>query len=203
MIGQDILDLFADLGDIGMILAITLIIWLDGTAFPTVPEIWLVMIFGARADTFAGGSFLWGSTLVIVATFAGLAGNLTLYTLVKVAKLPNWIQKKMRQYTQFLIVKDERLLILNRFAPIVPYTGAFVAVCGWDLRKSVFYLFASGLAKSAAIVAIAWLSFDNLREEIAFWVAISVVAVLVTASIISSLIYRRSARSRGEISRSR
>ena len=197
MIGQDILDLFADLGDVGMLLAIILIIWLDGTAFPTVPEIWMVFIFGAHPD-----SFSWGATLVIVATLAGLAGNLTLYSLVKIAKLPNWIQKKMRQYTQFLIVKDERLLILNRFAPIVPYTGAFVAACGWNLKKSVIYLVISGMAKSAVIVAISWLSFDNLREEVAFWVAVGVVATMVTASIISSLIYRGRARKRGEIARS-
>jgi membrane protein YqaA with SNARE-associated domain len=200
VIGQDILDLFADLGDVGMLLALVLIIWLDGTAFPTVPEIWMVLIFGAQPDSFS--SFSWGAILVIVATLAGLAGNLTLYSLVKIAKLPNWIQKKMRQYTQFLIVKDERLLILNRFAPIVPYTGAFVAACGWDLRKSVIYLLISGVAKSAFIVTISWLSFDNLREEVAFWVAVGVVAIMVTASIISSLIYRRRARKRGEIARS-
>ena len=197
MIGQDILDLFADLGDVGMLLAIILIIWLDGTAFPTLPEIWMVLIFGTHSD-----SFSWGVTLVVVATLAGLAGNLTLYSLVRIAKLPNWIQKKMRQYTQFLIVKDERLLILNRFAPIVPYTGAFIAACGWNLRKSVIYLAISGLAKSAVIVTISWLSFDNLREEVAFWVAVGVVAIMLTASIISSLIYRRRARKRGEITRS-
>ena len=197
MIGQDILDLFADLGDIGMLLAITLIIWLDGTAFPTVPEIWMVMIFGTHPDSFG-----WGVAVVLVATLAGLAGNLTLYSLVKIAKLPKWIQRKMRQYTQFLIVKDERLLILNRFAPIVPYTGAFVAVCEWNLKRSILYLLVSGIAKSAVIVVISWLSFDNLRQEVAFWVAIGVVAVLVVASIISSLIYRRRARKRGEIARS-
>jgi membrane protein DedA with SNARE-associated domain len=197
VIGEDILNLFADLGDLGMLLAITLIIWLDGTAFPTVPEIWLVMIFGAHSDSFG-----WGVMLVVVATLAGVAGNLTLYSLVKIARLPNWIQKKMRQYTQFLIVKDERLIILNRFAPIVPYTGAFVAVCGWNLKKSVMYMFVSGLAKSAVIVTISWLSYDNLRQEAAFWVSVGVVAIIVIASVVSSLIYRRRARARGEIARS-
>ena len=200
MIGEDILDLFADLGDVGMLLALILIIWLDGTAFPTVPEIWMVFIFGARSDSFP--LLAWGITIVIVATLAGLAGNLTLYSLVKIAKLPHWIQKKMRQYTQFLIVKDERLLILNRFAPIVPYTGAFVAACGWNLRKSVLYLAVSGMAKSAVIVLISWLSFDNLRQEAAFWVAVGTVGILVGASIVSSLVYRWRARKRGEIARS-
>lgn len=196
-IGQDIIDLFADLGDVGMLLAITVIIWIDGTAFPTLPEVWMVLIFGAHADSFG-----WGALLIIIATLASLSGNLALFALVKIAKLPKWIQKKMRQYTQFLILKDERLLILNRFAPIVPYTGAFIAVCNWDLRKSVTYVFFSGLAKFAVIVVIAWLSYDNLRQEIAPFVSLGIVAVIVTASIVSSLVYRRRARARGEIARS-
>lgn len=195
MIGSDILDLFADLGDLGMLFAITLIIWLDGTAFPTLPEMWMVVIFGSHADSFG-----WGLEVVTVATLAGLAGNLTLYSLVKVARLPNWIQKKMRQYTQFLVVKDERLLILNRFAPIIPYTGAFVAACNWNLRKSVVYLAVSGFAKSAVIVTISWLSFDNLRQDTAVYVSLGVVGTILAASIISSLIYKRRAKARGEIS---
>jgi len=197
MIGNDILAAFADLGDVGMLLAISIIIWIDGTAFPTLPEIWTVMIFGAHADSFG-----WGVELVVIATLAGLAGNLTLYSLVRIARLPNWIQKTMRRYTQFLIVKDERLLILNRFAPIIPYTGAFVAACGWNLKKSVTYLAVSGLAKTAVIVTISWLSFDNLREEVALYVSLGVVAVLLSASIITSLLYKRRAKARGELARS-
>ena len=200
MIGNDIIDLFSDLGDVGMLLAISIIIWIDGTAFPTLPEMWVVLIFGTHAGL--ADSFAWGLLLVVIATFASLTGNLALYALVKVAKLPKWIQKKMKQYTEFLIVKDERLLILNRFAPIVPYTGAFIAVCGWDLKKSVIYVFLSGLAKFAVIVTISWLSFDNLRQEVAPFVSLGVVAILLTASIISSLLYRRRARARGELARS-
>lgn len=197
MIGNDIIDLFADLGDVGMLLAITVIIWIDGTAFPTLPEMWMVLIFGVHAESFG-----WGALLVVVATAASLTGNLALYALVKKARLPRWVEKKMRQYTQFLVVKDERLLILNRFAPIVPYTGAFIAVCNWNLSKSVAYVFVSGLAKFAVIVVISWLSFDNLRQEIAPFVSLGVVAVLISASIASSLIYRRRARVRGELPRS-
>lgn len=188
MIGEDIIDLFASLGDIGMLLALVVIIWIDGTAFPTLPEVWMIWIFGANP-----GSFTWGVLLVLVASLASLLGNFTLYALVKKAKLPGWIQRKMKQYTDFLIVRDERLLLLNRLAPVVPYTGAFIAACGWDVRKSAVYIFVSALAKFSAIVLIAWLSFDNLRRELAPWVSLAAVALLIGASVVASVVYRKRA----------
>jgi membrane protein YqaA with SNARE-associated domain len=195
-LGQSIIDLFSDLGDLGMLLAITVIIWLDGTAFPTLPEAWLVFIYSAHP-----GSFAWGAILVVVASLASILGNFTLYGLVKVAKLPGWIQRAMRKYTNWLILKDERLLILNRFAPLIPYTGAFMAVCGWNLRRCATYLLVSAVAKFSLYVVIFWLSFESLKDEVAPWVSLGVVAVVVTASIISSLVYKRK-QVRGEPARS-
>lgn len=196
-IGQDIIDLFAGLGDVGMLIAILVIVWIDGTAFPTLPEAWMVFIFGTHPD-----SFSWGATVVIVASVASLAGNFTLYALVKKAKLPHRMQRVMRGYTNWLILKDERLLILNRFAPLIPYTGAFIAVCNWNLRKCAVYIFASALAKFSAYIIIFWLSFDNLRAEVAPWVSLAIVAVVITASIAASLAYKRREQTRREPERS-
>lgn len=185
-IGQSVIGLFSDLGDLGMLLAITVIIWIDGTAFPTLPEAWMIFIFGVHPQ-----SFVWGATLVAVASLASLLGNFTLYSLVKIAKLPGWVQKAMKRYTNWLILKDERLLILNRFAPLIPYTGAFIAVCDWDVRKCAIYLFGSAIAKFSVYIVIFWLSFESLKEEVAPWVSLAIVAVVVTASIISSIVYKR------------
>jgi len=38
VIGEDIINVFASLGDLGMLLALVVIIWIDGTAFPTLPK---------------------------------------------------------------------------------------------------------------------------------------------------------------------
>jgi len=186
MIGEDIINLFASLGDLGMLLAITVIIWIDGTAFPTLPEVWMVFLYGANPDSFA-----WGAALVVTASAASLLGNFTLYSLVKAAKLPPWIQKKMKQYTDFLIVKDEKLLLLNRLAPIVPYTGAFIAVCNWDLRKCAVYIFASAIVKFSVIVLISWASFESVKDEIAPFVSLAVVIILLVSSIIASVVYKK------------
>jgi membrane protein YqaA with SNARE-associated domain len=197
MIGEDIISLFASLGDGGMLLAIAVIILIDGVGFPTIPEVWIVFIFGANPD-----SLIWGIALVLVASLSSLLGNFALYKLVKIAKLPTWIQRKMRQYTNFLIVKDERLLLLNRIAPVIPYTGAFIAACGWNLKRSAVYLFFGAIGKFSVIVVLSWLSFDNLREDIAPWVSIGFVAVMLAASLIISVIYRKRMGVGGEPSRS-
>jgi membrane protein DedA with SNARE-associated domain len=197
MIGEDIIGMFASLGDLGMLLAITVIIWIDGTAFPTLPEVWMVWIFGVHPSSFA-----WAVALIVVASLASLLGNFTLYGLVKIAKLPPWIQKKMRQYTNFLVVHDERLLLLNRIAPIVPYTGAFIATCNWNLKKCAVYIFASALAKFSIIVLISWASFDQLKDDVAPWVSLIFVAAFILVSLIVSFVYKRRQTSKGEPERS-
>ncbi len=186
MIGEDIINMFASLGDLGMLLAIVVIIWIDGTAFPTLPEVWMVFVYGTHPDSFG-----WGAALVLTASAASLLGNFTLYSLVKIAKLPKWVQKKMKQYTNFLIVKDEKLLLLNRLAPIVPFTGAFIAVCNWDVRKCAVYIFASALVKFSVIVLISWASFESVKEEVAPFVSLAVVIILLVSSIIASIIYKK------------
>jgi len=198
MIGEDIINTFASLGDIGMLLAITIIIWIDGTAFPTLPEVWMVFLYGVHPESFA-----WGAAIVITASAASLLGNFTLYSLVKVAKLPKWVQKKMKQYTNFLIVKDEKLLLLNRLAPIVPYTGAFIAVCNWNVKKSALYIFVSALGKFSIIVLISWASFESVKEEIAPFVSLAVVIILLVSSIIVSFVYKKRRLPKEEPVRSR
>ncbi len=186
MIGEEIIDTFASLGDVGMILALVAIILIDGTGVPTLPEVWMVWIFGVHFDSVG-----WAALIIIVASIASLGGNFILYSIVRFVGMPRRIQKAMRKYTDFLIVSDERLLLLNRVAPLVPYTGAFMAVCKWNLRKCVMYLITGALAKSTAVVALAWLSYDTLRQDIAPWVALIAVAVVLLVSIVASVVYKR------------
>jgi membrane protein DedA with SNARE-associated domain len=197
MIGEEIIDAFASLGDVGMILALVAIILIDGTGVPTLPEVWMVWIFGVHFDSLG-----WAVLLITVASIASLGGNFILYSVVKLIGMPKRIQKVMRKYTDFLIVSDERLLLLNRVAPLVPYTGAFIAVLNWDLRKCVLYLIIGAMAKSTVVIALAWLSYDNLRQDVAPWVALIAVAVVILISIVASVIYKRRIGVGGGTSRS-
>jgi hypothetical protein len=197
MIGEDIIGVFAGLGDAGMLLAMAIIILVDGVGFPTLPEVWMVFIFGAHPDSFA-----WGALLVLVSTLASLGGNFTLYSFVKLVKVPRRVKRIMQLYLNFIIVHDERVLLLNRAAPILPYTGAFMAVSNWNLKKCALYLMIGAMAKSSLVVVIAWLSFDNLRAEIAPWVSLGLVLTVLLISLTVSFIYKKRTGLRGVPERS-
>lgn len=170
-----------------MFIALAILIWIDGTAFPTLPEVWLVVIWRGHPDP----SFGFGTAIVLVATLASVAGTLTLYSLVRIGKLPRWIQNAMKKYTNWLILSDERLLILNRFAPLIPYTGAFIAVNNWNFRRSTTYLFASAVLKFSIWVSVFEFLQQTVAENLWHWIALGLVTAVLSTSIVISLIYRR------------
>lgn len=191
--GNQVFDLFKNLGDVGMFMALAILVWLDGTAFPTLPEVWLVAIWRGHPDP----SFGFGTVVVLVATLASVAGTMTLYALVKIGKLPKWMQNGMKKYTNWLIVSDERLLILNRFAPLIPYTGAFMAVNNWNFRRSTSYLFGSAVLKFSVWVMVFEFLQQTVAEDLWHWIALGLVTVVISTSIVVSLIYRRRNRRGG------
>jgi len=196
-VGEAIISTFSSWGPVGMLLALTLIIMIDGIGFPTLPEFWMIWIYSTNPD-----SFWWGFSVVIVSTSASLVGNFTLYSLVKIARIPRWIKKQMKRYLDFIIINDERLLLLNRVAPIVPYTGAFIAVSNWNLKKCVLYLVTGAMARSSAWVLISWQLMDEFRDEVAPWIAGGAALLVLLISLIASVIYRRRVGLRGKPERS-
>ncbi len=189
-IGQTIFDVFRGLGDLGMFIAIAIVIWLDGAIIPTIPEAWLVFIWNAHPDP----SFNFGLTLVLVSTVASVAGTLSLYSVVRLTGLPKRIQKAMSGYTNWLIVNDERLLVLNRFAPLIPYTGAFIAANDWNIRKATVYLVGSAALKFSVWVTVFAILRENLVGDLSPWISLALVAVVIGASTVASIAYRKKRR---------
>ncbi len=199
-IAQSVWDAFSGMGDAGMLSALAVLIWIDGTAFPTLPEAWLVAVIEGHT---AGGSVTpgFGAAIVLVATAASLAGTMTLYLLIRIGWLPKRVQKAMRSWTHWLVVSDERLLLLNRFAPLIPYTGAFIAVNNWDIKKSVVYMTMSGVAKFAAWVVVFTFLNEQIADSMNHWISLIVVAVVIVSSIAASIIYKRRREAGGEKAR--
>jgi len=185
-VGEAIINTFDSWGAIGMLVALTLIIMIDGVGFPTLPEFWMIWIYSTNPD-----SFWWGFAVVVVSSCASLLGNFTLYSLVKLARLPRRIKKVMQRYLDFIIVHDERLLLLNRLAPIVPYTGAFIAVSNWNLKKCVLYLVTGAVARSSVWVLISWQLMGQLADEVAPWITAGCALLVLLISLIVSVIYRK------------
>ncbi len=136
------------------------------------------------------------AALLLALALAGdLCGNLALYAVVRAYrkrdKTPGIIQRAMQKWTSFLAVKDERLILVNRIAPAVPLTGAFIAVCGWDLKRSLGYVLLGGAAKYALLLGIAAVLGITLSPDTGRWATLVAVVVLVAASLVAGQVRKR------------
>jgi len=107
----------------------------------------------------------------------GQVGGTTLLYLVgrHPTLLPDYVRRVMVKYRSSLLIKDEKIIFVNCFVPILPFLGAFVAVSNWNytkamslvvlggvLKYSVFltmsrsfhYLFETGVAQAASLLTV-------------------------------------------------
>ena len=66
-----------------------------------------------------------------------------------------------------------------------------MAVCNWNLKKCISYAAAGGSVKTSVIIVISWASYDSLKQEVAPWIAMVAIAIMMVASLVSSLIYKK------------
>jgi membrane protein YqaA with SNARE-associated domain len=184
----------AFLGPVGTPLALYLIFVLDAALFPALPEVFIALFLAVPP---AGTPLaLWALALLATAVAGEATGNALLYLVVRrvfVARgrWPRFLEKVMRRWTQFLVVKDERIILVNRVAPVVPLVGMFIAVLGWDFRRSLLYVVVGAAAKYAVLLALLATILVAYPREIAEWITITAVLVVVAVSAVTSLLYRR------------
>ncbi len=96
---------------------------------------------------------------------------------------------------QFLVVHDEKMILVNRIAPMVPLVGAFIATLKWNYRLSLLYIGVGAAAKYAFLLAlVAWLGvvYDPSTAKL---LTVGAVVVVVILSAVGSVIYRRRLKS--------
>lgn len=184
-IGEAIYDFFGPLGVPGMLLCIFLLFYIDAIIFPTVPELFTVIIFMAYPQT-------WFAVLILatiaLAEFLGLS---TLYMLITRINVPQRIRKAVNGYANFLIYNDERMILVNRFAPVLPFMGAFVSICGWSFKKSAVYTLISGVLKYGIILALSNIFFIFFSEGTASLVTLVMVFVILGISLAVTYVKKR------------
>jgi uncharacterized membrane protein YdjX (TVP38/TMEM64 family) len=108
------------------------------------------------------------------------------------------IEKVVQRYHDFLMFRDERMIIVNRIAPIVPFLGAFVAICCWSFRKSIAFTLLGGMIKYGIIIAASGAFFAYFSSGTAQTVTIVMILVIMAVSFAISLSRRRKMRKRDE-----
>ena len=188
-ISEFLFDLFAGLGDQGILLCIFFIFLLDALLIPTLPEFFFILGIGANPS--------WGFGLAVLgAGFAGeMVGVFSLYLLVKRTGLPKRVDRALKKYVNFLVVSDEKVMIINRIAPMVPFCGAFMAIMRkrWDVRKCLFWLILGYLLKYGLLMLMGESMaayFDNGTSRVVMLVAI--IIIIAVSAIVSMMRKKKS-----------
>ncbi|MCD6222430.1 MAG: hypothetical protein J7K12_01940, partial [Thermoplasmata archaeon] len=122
-------------------------------------------------------------------------GNSLLYILAKKARIPNFIKEIMKKYSSMLLLGDERILFLNNIAPVLPYSGAFMAVNEWDYKKSIFYLESGAALKFSILLSLSnsfYIFFSKGMAKKA-----TIVLIFITLAISFTLSYFRKRKIEG------
>jgi hypothetical protein len=188
MLGAEIIAFFEGIGPLGLVIAFAIISFLDGFAIPMLPEAWLMLI--ALTDVGIPAP-IWGVVLVVCGVISAVGAQVLLYLAVKRFGMPKRVNRLMNKYTKFLIVSNEKLAFVNWLAPVIPFTGAFIAVCKWKPRLAFLYSLLGGIIKMSILVSIAIL-FPLLFDPavVADASLVLVIVVLIVSLAVTYLRHR-------------
>ncbi len=161
---------FASYGPPGMLTLLLVVVFLDAIVIPLGPELLAIAIFSTDMR------LAWAAPIVAVVAVGQVGGTTLLYLVGRQPNLlPNYVRRVMIKYKSSLLIKDEKIVFVNCFVPILPFLGAFVAVSNWrytkamalvvlggvlkyslflSMSRSFHYLFETGIAQIASILTV-------------------------------------------------
>lgn len=183
---QIMFDIFGPYGAAGVVLLVFLAFLIDATVFPFLPEIFIILGFSYDpTPEFA-------AVLLLAAIVAECLGNTILYTIVERYGLPKRLRSAMEKYVDFLIVSDERMMLVNRIAPMIPYSGAFISVIeSWTLRRALFYVVIGCILKYGLVLSMSAFFYSYFSSSTAQWLMIGLVLAILAVSFVASYIRKK------------
>lgn len=185
------LDIFGPYGEPGVVLMVFLAFLLDATLIPFLPEIFIILGFSYNPEPY------FAVVLVTVSILAEALGNCVLYLIVKRIHVPKRIRSIANKYIGILLVNDERILLINRIAPMVPYSGAFIAMMdNWKLSRALFYVALGCVLKYGLILSMSSVFYAYFSSNMASIMMIVFVIIILAISL--ALSYLRKKRAFGD-----
>lgn len=186
-ISEWMLDVFGPHGAIGIIVFVALIFFIDAVLFPTLPELFFVIGFMYMPD-----SITFGIALLIIASVGEILGIALLYGIVDRIRVPERIRKIADRYVSFLMVNDEKIFLVNRFAPMIPFAGAFISIIDeWNFKKSLGYIVLGCYLKYGAILLFSGFFFVFFSSDMAQTFTIVMIIAVIAISFILSFYKKR------------
>ena len=179
-------DIFGPYGMAGVIAMVFVAFLIDATVFPFLPEIFIIIGFAYEpTPEFA-------VVLLLTAIVAECLGNTLLYCAVEKFGLPKRLKRIMNKYVSILIMNDERMMLLNRIAPMIPYSGAFISVIeSWKLSRALFYIVIGCILKYGLILSMSTFFYSYFTSDVAQYVMIGFVLLILAISLIASYIRKK------------
>jgi len=193
---ESAISFFSGMGAVWLLFILFLIIFIDALIFPMIPEVAVLLVYAFGIEMFP--VLIWAPLVLAVVIAAELSGTSSLYYLAKRARLPDVIRRKMNAYVDVLIVRDERLVLVNRAVPVLPVLGAFMAVRGWNVSRSMFYIVIGCAIKYGAIMMLASWAETYFMNSLSLYVSLGAVLAIICLSLLASYAYRRRARASKE-----
>jgi len=186
--------LFAFLGPAGTLVALFFVFVIDAAVIPALPELAVVLSFLYRTP--GTEPLSWALLLLTMAIAGEVVGNTVMFLWVRKlvvdrGHLPKIVDRMMRGWTKMLLVRDERIILVNRIAPVVPFVGAFIAVVGWSFPKSMAYIVVGAAAKYTLLLLLVGYLGVAYDPNTATLLTVGAVIVLVVASLVASLVLRK------------
>lgn len=180
------MDVFGPYGAAGVVLLVFLAFVMDATVVPAVPELFIIV--GFAYDPTPGFA-----TVLLLAAIAGeCIGNTALYLVVERFGLPRRLKKVMNRYVGILIVSDERVMLLNRIAPMIPYSGAFISVIeSWTLKRALFYIILGCILKYGLVLSMSTFFYEYFSSDMAQILMIAMIVVILALSFVASYIRKK------------
>ena len=181
-ISEWMLDVFGPYGMIGIIVFVMLIFFIDAVLFPTLPEMFFIIGFMYMPD-----NIMFGVTLLVAASIGEVLGITLLYVVIECIRMPERIKKVADRYVNFLMVSDERIFLVNRFAPMIPFAGAFISIIDkWQFRKCMFYIIFGCYLKYGIILLFSSFFYLFFSGDMAQTFSIIMIFTVIVVSFIFS-----------------
>ncbi|MDR0777953.1 MAG: hypothetical protein LBE48_00730 [Methanomassiliicoccaceae archaeon] len=187
-IGEFFESIFGPYGWIGAALLVFFIFFVDAMSVPTLPELFFVIAFMMIiAPTVQLGLLLLGAAIV-----AEVVGVTLLYLIVERVRVPERIKKIADKYIKFLVCSDERMLLINRVAPLVPFAGAFISlVDSWKLSRALLYVVIGCIVKYGFILLMSGFFYTYFSSGDAQMYTIIFIVVVIIVSIAAAFLRKK------------
>ncbi|MFA6710283.1 MAG: hypothetical protein WCR83_03035 [Candidatus Methanomethylophilaceae archaeon] len=177
---------FGPYGGWGVLLCIMLIFLIDALIFPTLPELFFVIGF------IYNPTLTFGVELLFAAAIGEVIGISILYLVVENISVPAKIKKVADRYINFLVVSDERILLVNRVAPMIPFAGAFISIVdSWKLSRALMYVVMGCFLKYGVILLMSGFFYAYFSSDAAQTYTIVFVFIVIIVSFIVSMLKKK------------